>query len=649
MSRSLALGRLRGDDGAYAILYAVTMVLFIAFAGIVVDISSARADRRVNRMAADAAALGAATQLRSDIRNPHAACQKAVAYLNDNTPGFSASASAACTPFLPYASGSWSCPPSPIAFTPFASGRFELTMTWPVIDGSSLLKFPDVRPASPPAEQPADSDFDGTDPCQRFAVTVLQKRDFLFGPAIGGPAGTATAVSSVARAGPQGESGDAAVALLVLERTNCLAIDIQGSSGAAIRVRGSGDRPGMIHADSIGSGPLCTGTDKVVDGDFGSVSDPLNPPRVWAEDAETGTPLAPGAIGIRALNGDAGAVPTNAHDPSPNTVYAEGQPSGAPEGRPLLGRGAVDGRYRTAVKDSVSTARSLWSMSAASAASAGYTVLGCAPPATPVTDTRVFVDCAGGITYTAPFAFSGAGAVVVFNGPVTVGGGPTTTLSFPNASAVYVKGSATQGLTLTRRLKINTGGQPTCADRLTTDRSTRAKLVVGDGPFAGAGNADVQLCQTSVILAGEASDSLCPVPTANGVAPYDNACDGFFDLRGSGGLDWTAPNTQSTASGPADWAELEDLALWTETSTPNTSPDQANRVEGGGVIKMAGVFFLPNANPFRIAGGGDQDIGENAQFIARRLQVAGNGRLIMRPDPDDVVLFPYFGGITLIR
>lgn len=239
MNGSSGMRRLRGDDGAYAILYGITIVLFIAFAGIVVDISSARADRRVNRLAADSAALAAVTNLRSDGVNGYAACQKAAAYLNDNIPRFSVAAASVCTPFSSISPAT--CPASVVPFPPFVSGDYRVTMTWPVPDNSPLLENPDVRPGNVP--QVLDVDFDGTEPCQRFGVSVARDRSFVFGPAVGGPSGITTQVSSVARAAPEGDSGEAAVALILLERHGCNVLSLP-NTGPTVIVQGNGDKPG---------------------------------------------------------------------------------------------------------------------------------------------------------------------------------------------------------------------------------------------------------------------------------------------------------------------------------------------------------------------------------------------------------------------
>jgi hypothetical protein len=65
-------------------------------------------------------------------------------------------------------------------------------------------------------------------------------------------------------------------------------------------------------------------------------------------------------------------------------------------------------------------------------------------------------------------------------------------------------------------------------------------------------------------------------------------------------------------------------------------------------MQMAGVFMVPNANEFKINGGGAQNV-ENSQYIVRKLWNTGNGQLTMRPDPTDVVTFPILEGFELVR
>jgi hypothetical protein len=199
-------------------------------------------------------------------------------------------------------------------------------------------------------------------------------------------------------------------------------------------------------------------------------------------------------------------------------------------------------------------------------------------------------------------------------------------------SKLYIKGSTTTGggLSSSGTLNVNTGGSATCASRAA---AASARIVVGTGAFTGGAQSAFHLCQTTVLMANEQTLASCPIPTSPvvgpGPAPADNSCNGYVDVNAGGAMDWTAPNRLPTTPAlPVDWDQLEDLALWTEAS-------HVSSIGGGASMDITGVFFLPNANPFIISGHGNQTIAANAQFVARKLQVQGQGTLYMRPDPND--------------
>jgi hypothetical protein len=174
--------------------------------------------------------------------------------------------------------------------------------------------------------------------------------------------------------------------------------------------------------------------------------------------------------------------------------------------------------------------------------------------------------------------------------------------------------------------------------------TVRNELVVLQGPM-GANGGHFGLCQTAVVMADNTGTPTCPLPptvTLPGPAPASNGCRGTVNLGGNGVIDWSAPNARNVAATPTDWLNLEDLALWTETSA-------TSGIGGGGAMTVTGAFFTPNCDPFKISGGGSQDNGANAQFITRRLEVNGNGKLIMRPDPVDSVTLPAAPIIGLVR
>ncbi|HEX9712361.1 MAG TPA: hypothetical protein VGB52_07410 [Actinomycetota bacterium] len=99
---------------------------------------------------------------------------------------------------------------------------------------------------------------------------------------------------------------------------------------------------------------------------------------------------------------------------------------------------------------------------------------------------------------------------------------------------------------------------------------------------------------------------------------------------GSGITRWIAP-----LEGP-----FEDLTLWSESTLQHDLGGQAS-------LELVGVFFTPNALPFRYTGQGGQNQAD-AQFIAYRMEVTGQGTLMMTVNPDRSVPIP-LSGIGLIR
>jgi hypothetical protein len=178
----------------------------------------------------------------------------------------------------------------------------------------------------------------------------------------------------------------------------------------------------------------------------------------------------------------------------------------------------------------------------------------------------------------------------------------------------------------------------------------RAKLVIGSGeikseggstdPIDQTGWALFQACNTSVIMMGGQSDGC--LPTVSGTEPRDSTlCNGYLNLTGNAHTDWSAPDLKGAERTQADQDDLEDLAFWTENH-------QVNSILGGGGITLAGVFVLPNANPFEIGGNGAQDV-KDSQYFTRKLEAHGGGTLEMKPSPYNMTNFPYFGGYALVR
>jgi hypothetical protein len=99
---------------------------------------------------------------------------------------------------------------------------------------------------------------------------------------------------------------------------------------------------------------------------------------------------------------------------------------------------------------------------------------------------------------------------------------------------------------------------------------------------------------------------------------------------------WLAPT-----EGPFSY-----LGLWSDMSSTSNNTGKFSMAGGAGV-QLSGVFFTPEAAPFRLSGGGTWGQ-QNAQFISYQLQVNGGGTLTMAPDPTNSVKAPTLAG-TLIR
>jgi hypothetical protein len=99
---------------------------------------------------------------------------------------------------------------------------------------------------------------------------------------------------------------------------------------------------------------------------------------------------------------------------------------------------------------------------------------------------------------------------------------------------------------------------------------------------------------------------------------------------------WLAPT-----EGPFNY-----LALWSDM--PATSNNTGKfAMAGGAGVQLTGVFFTPEAAPFKLTGGGFWGQ-QHAQFVAYQLAVSGGGNLTLAPDPQNAVNAPT-AAASLIR
>jgi hypothetical protein len=617
-------------------MVAVSFMALLMAGALVFDFGLARVDRTSNKLASDAAVTaGVKTLAAENIRKPWPAACAALAYLKVNGPEFAgvsggwSTGSGEAVAGDPCAEGSplrnLACVPSTASSWARYSGSAG--------DGRITVDIATGYVLNEDANFPEDQSLSGDDGaaaaggCDQLAVVISETEQ----PGLGGLAtddDIVTRVRSVGRVTEPDITLDVP-ALLLLERHNCLAIDVNGN-GPYVKVLGNGAAPGSIHSDSLGDGTSCSNVDKIVNGNT-----PI--PGVLAHKAETGG--RPGVITVVALSGAPGAVPTYASDASPVTVNAEGQPGGAPTGRALVGRGYVDERYLSSVRATIVAARATWPPTGTTPL--GYTKYpgNCNNISGNITLPNPYFDCS-------PAKFNNAtlpnARKVVVSGGLSVSAG--NSLSMPLVERLYVRGATGIGFDVKGTLKLNDGGAASCEARHAVAPAARAKLVIGTGSFNAGATSNVTMCGTSVVMADN-RDPLCEPPwlaSFPGPPPNENDCDGTVSLSGNGTIDWSAPNATSSPPTDFDNGELEDLALWTETRS-------VSNIGGGGAMTVSGVFFAPNAEPFKIAGTSEGSNPANAQFVARRLVVSGNGKLIMRPNPNDAVGIPQPVEFGLVR
>ena len=642
------------ERGAVAIVVALSMVMLLLVAAMVLDFGVVRVDRQRAKSTADSAVMAglrAADGKTGDVYSFRAVCA-ALSFLRVNDDRMAGLPAGACaTPDNTVKCNSLAPATNPAVYdgTVTKAGttyRVVIKSPYSLSDGGFVEEGYSTSAADPSLASG----------CDQVGVIISESRK----PGLGSLATSGDlrfSVRSVARAA-LGGSDDLAPALILLERAACSVLTVGAAgagSGTYIKVLGFDKTPGSIHVDSAATGSDCgSGSNKQAfqgkqaDGiiAYGSAS-----------------PLGTSGIISSVATNDGKAA--NIVSDSLTNVYGTMAVSGtgttktAVVGRPQIGRAPVDVRYRLGVKDEIGTASTLWSMSAAAATATSWTVTDCTPtPAQLSVLTKLYVNCPGNSGITLNNKTINAGQIF-FNGFVKGGN-----VSMPNAARVYVNNTDSAGnpvnasaVSLSNndgfclRGTCGTSSASTCS---TAQAPNRAVLLVRQGNLDASGGL-LRLCNTTALLLGGHPSTGC-VPSADGMAPTDTPCAATgsnkagntrIDVTGGAQLDWTAPNTSAAyitdkATREAAWRTgLEDLALWSESSG-------LYRMAGSGALSVSGVFMGPNATPFTVGGGGSQTL-TNAQYIARTFSVTGGGTLTMSVDPKNAVTIPAITGFLLVR
>ncbi len=645
------MSRLRGDQGAYAILYAMLLVLLIGITSVVIDLGMMRMDRRANRAAADSAAIAGASKLGLSGLKPFEACVAAVNYARadlgmSSVPVTDASLNDCRAKFAHTGFNAATVCAAGVARTavvPLPGGR-TLHVTWPVPNNSPLMTDPDHernRSYDLP-DQGTSVAQDGTR-CLRVGVAITQDRTTPFAAVWGDIDATRGTVShSVGVAAPDDGPGDIAAPLVVLDEHSCDALLVTG--GGSVTVKASTlvngiSTPGVIAIDSDGDGTgevACNGQSK-------TIKAPSSVNHIWAVDGTAGPAYISSyamAVGNAVKAYDTAAIANCTPGKSASEATLQASPQAALCPVPIAGsrigeepwiaryncqegvmscpspnpaaplpspRNYVDQWKAFAENTSASSARATWGTAPGTNRISGGACDHNAAGTVVTGDT--FVDCpqfhvanGGSIDFHGRVIFSGnvdaaAGGCIRFN-PDAYTSCTTPTYAAiadrgPDGGNIYVGGSVTGN---------------------------------GNGFYAGA----LIINQAFMYVAGRVN-----INTSDPVfwtAPYGKQLTHLTPVPSCVPADLAQPAT--TAPTPACF---DSLGLWAPTFGTD-QPTQANRLRGGALLVVDGTLFMPKSY-FTFAGQG-ANFQDRAQFVARRLEIAGGGELSMVPDGSRSTLIP---------
>lgn len=642
------LGDRSADEGVYAVLYAVLVVVLIGLASIVVDFAAVRQDRRLDRSAADSAAIGGAQLLDpagATGRSVYGACLRSWDYLSTTlritTPG---TACAAFTSYQTEAQVSAYCGNGSSDLAEIDDNQTIGTRTfrvaWPVPSNPALgtgFLTPDIAPGAISGGQPFNATFDGTvSGCDRLGVAVFHTQSFVLGEVFGSSS-TQTQTHSVSRFNPNGGPADEVAALNVLNPTDCNSLVTTGGGQVLVgpTVRGTTVvGPGSIAVESNATSS-CSGS-----GTYAINPTTGNGSLICASSVVlTAATSCDGKGVIQSHALDPGGNAAKAYDPAA-TSGGNLQPVPISEGAPH-GYAPVTSRYgcnTTRLPCSPPPKNYIADLETAYGGTSTPTVYtdGALPYTDPYTDTNVY-------------PFTPAPSSVCANISTTVVLEPgnwfancSGSIDIKNGGTLIVKGG---NLVVSQGIKVASGG---C-------------LVV---------NSAVSTCPTSIspIGASTASATSLTPPTSNSVVflrggslsnsgtlilpqtfVYSaGASNSPVVVNGSTLTLWTAPGAGAVDStgrtlleqqcyDPAASAVNVDclnsrfasLTYWSDYAAPSAG-SASNSFNGQGNLNVVGVFFTPKGY-FNFTGGGTYTAAA-AQFWADKLNANGGAVVGLAPD-----------------
>lgn len=681
------LRRLRGDQsGVIVIVVALLLTVLLGMGALVLDLSQIRAERQLDKSLVDSAVRAGLGVLQA---GPWTGICRATNYLLNNSPDFK-TWDPGSTQFFQLGSPLNQLTSSP-CLAPLTIPYKTLCLPGGLLGNTTWGKFtatagnghytvevdsgywmPDPRF---PEDQLAPTDNGSLllGGCDNLAIIITEKPTTFFGGVLGGN----THITTIRSVGRLSELQDAQYnpAVLLLEQHGCGVMTVSGN-GTRVISQPYLDHPGVIQIDSADDLGGCASNQALLNGQS-TTSGGFSVPSIMACSATTGVPAigcnvatgnTPSRIGIYALNFPhaAGDYVTSGSGTYGDTTAVRSAQSG---------RGPVDAIYRLSVKALDSAANTAItgnsgmppgcvtvSNNTCTGNGLTWTVLGqtdCNSLATftlthPLwmASQNVYFNCSlnvaannvpvGGLNLTAPNAY------VIVNGSVQV----STVFSVVDPRKFFVLGSTTGtkiGLDIQNGAVFSLDDPVPGNTCLASGVEKYSQVVVGNGAFNVTSGGATHMCQTFMYLA----NGFNTVPTTDATGPCTCSGSGYANYTGNvsvgsgSSIDWTAPNEVSgrrpTADELANQTPFEDLALWTEAGG-----NGLNSVNGGGNSQMTGVYFMPAANSFSLAGNSGANVYLSAQFIARTMKVTGGAVVNLVLNPFDSVPFIIYS-IALVR
>ncbi len=574
------------ERGAVLLTVVFAMVTLLAIAALVIDLGAIRVNRAVSQTVADAAATAGALEVYDG--DGRRGCETALDYLELNLPSAGPFTGGDCLIFTT------ECDPlTPSVTTTATAGDWIATITYPVLDGSPLLQPSTI--GSPGQAVHSDDGYG----CERIGISMQSTHNYLFGRLLGATSQNSQ-IHAVARS-YQPPSEDVALNLLILERYDCNALSASGG----------GSSSGGVIVDAV----------------YNPITDSLDPGYIAVDSDATGTC---GANGVVNVDGSNGFIRADGAAGCPTQVGTHVGPGGKLVGEgcgeiELIAPGVPGCNYPACTNAGVvapdpslrkerltrAPVDHTYNCKASYPFPAGWEIVPCLAPPAPHIDN--LVSALGGVGTPAGYtSWTGAGYSCNTSAVVVPAGNwhmdcnnfrVNDTVVFQGGNLVFDGDVQLNGSGILAVNADPSGGPPFSPD---TDA---AIMYMRDGRISKAGGSGILLHQTALYMSDSSDISM---------------------TGGGGAIIWTAP-----VSG-----NFDNLAMWAESSG-------TIGLSGGSTMDLEGVFFAPWAT-ISYQGSGSQ-VQVAAQFIARRLDVGGNGRIVVQPSFTDAVLFPFAPQSQLIR